>query len=202
VLETKPGDTVIVAPATGRYGAMTVQVALATGCRVVAAGRSEGKLASLVSGFPDAGRRLITVRLTGDLETDTGALTAAAGRGGADAYSDWSPGASEGSTHVAACIRALRPRGRCCLMGGVGGVLQNSMMEFVIKGIRVEGRNMFTRDNALQIIKMVEAGVLKLGQQGVKGFDMKGGFKVDDVHRALAAADEIASWAHLVVVEP
>lgn len=40
----KPGETVIVAPATGRYGGVAVAFALAMGAPVIAAGRNEKSL--------------------------------------------------------------------------------------------------------------------------------------------------------------
>ncbi|KAM6505283.1 hypothetical protein FSOLCH5_014513 [Fusarium solani] len=70
----KPGETVIVAPATGNFGSAAVLVALAMGAgKVIAAGRSQEKLQDVLNGTGD---RVAIVPITGDVETDTAAMQA------------------------------------------------------------------------------------------------------------------------------
>ena len=75
-MEFRPGETLLVSGATGNFGSATVTLALAMGARcVVAPGRNAVVLDDLRQRF---GERLVPVRLTGDGDTDTTALRAAA----------------------------------------------------------------------------------------------------------------------------
>jgi D-arabinose 1-dehydrogenase-like Zn-dependent alcohol dehydrogenase len=112
------GETIIVCPATGFYGSLGVQVAVAMGARVIAMGRSEEKLGRLVE---DVKRRSLsrgvdieTVIITGDEDKDADALRAF---GAADAVLDLTPAAAATSTHTKSAIKALRRGGRVSLMG-------------------------------------------------------------------------------------
>src|SRR6266536_561953 len=55
-IDVKPGQTVIVAPATGSYGGAAVTVAMAMGARVLAAGRNVTKLSGLEVLYGKTGR--------------------------------------------------------------------------------------------------------------------------------------------------
>lgn len=66
------GETVVVAPATGKYGGAAVHVALALGARVVAMGRKEKSLAKLAK--LGGGGRVSTIRITGDVDADAAAI--------------------------------------------------------------------------------------------------------------------------------
>lgn len=112
-----PGDTIIVAPATGRFRGGAVTMALAMGATVIACGRNASTLSAMSSVFADTGR-LKTRILTGDVETDAANLTKLANNGqGADAYIDFSPAAATKSTHIQRCISALRSKGKAVFMG-------------------------------------------------------------------------------------
>ncbi|CZR65710.1 uncharacterized protein PAC_15610 [Phialocephala subalpina] len=120
-IDLKPGDTIIVAPATGKFGGGAVGTALAMGANVIACGRNASTLSIMSSVFAETGR-LSTYVLTGDVEIDTKALTGLANNGkGADAYIDFSPPTAAKSTHIQACMGALRIKGKACFMGGVAG---------------------------------------------------------------------------------
>src|ERR1700760_569999 len=93
----KAGDTVIVSPATGRFGGATVLTALAMGANVVAAGRRQDALDELVVAMGH-GASLKTVKLSGNVEEDTKAFTHAVGTRGADVVMDWSPPQLTGTT--------------------------------------------------------------------------------------------------------
>lgn len=94
-INVKVGETVIVSPATGAFGGVAVQVAVAMGARVITMGRGNAKLSSLKEKFENS--QVETVTMTGDSETDTAALRAF---GQADAFFDISPLATAGSTHI------------------------------------------------------------------------------------------------------
>ena len=109
------GETLIVNGATGAYGSAAVFVARAMGAgRVVAAGRNADKLDVLVR---RAGKAVVPVVLSGDVQKDAAALRKAAG-GGADMGFDMVGGAAEPSSTLAA-LNSLRRGGRLVLMGSM-----------------------------------------------------------------------------------
>jgi alcohol dehydrogenase len=104
------GETLVVNGATGAYGSGAVLVALTMGAgRVVAAGRSADKLERLVR---LAGKAVVPVVLSGDMQKDAVALREAAG-GGAEIVFDMVGGASERSSTLAA-LNSLRRAGCDC----------------------------------------------------------------------------------------
>lgn len=88
-LDVKPGEMVIVCPATGKFGGAAVATALAMGARVIAAGRNAKTLEALAGPYQTTGR-IKTAVLSGDAEKDTKVLTEMAGNVGADCYVDFS----------------------------------------------------------------------------------------------------------------
>ena len=115
-IELKAGHTVVVAPATGPFGGGAVLMALAMGARVIAMGRNKDSLANIKkrAPYPD---RVETVAITGDLQAECNELKK---YGPIDAYYDIGPAEAYASTHIKACILALRHGGRVSLMGGYG----------------------------------------------------------------------------------
>jgi len=86
----RAGDTVVVAPATGRFSGYTGLTTLSLGATVIAAGRRQEPLNELVEAM-GKNPLLETVLLTGDVDKDAEAFQRAAGRRGVDIYVDWSP---------------------------------------------------------------------------------------------------------------
>lgn len=113
-INLKPGETLIVAPATGAYGGAAVCMALAMGARVIACGRSAESLKSLKRKVASP-ERLEIVQMKEEVEGTYEALKAF---GRADAYLDIGPPSAAKSTHIKACILATGPRARISLMGG------------------------------------------------------------------------------------
>jgi NADPH:quinone reductase-like Zn-dependent oxidoreductase len=109
----RPGETVMVMPATGFFSSSAVVAALGLGTDVVAVSRSRETLDAMIKAFGENGKRISPVVITGDVERDAAALRAATPGGkGADAYIDFSsPAAAEG-THVQAGLLALKRHGR------------------------------------------------------------------------------------------
>lgn len=199
-VDVKPGEVVIVAPATGRYGGAAVAVALAMGATVVAAGRNKNALEALESIHASTGR-LKTVTLTEDPSSNTEAFKTAAGKPeGADVYIDFSPPAINDSSLLVAAVGALRPFGRLVIMGGHSGTINVPYLDIMFKSIRIQGRFMYSRQHALQLIHMTESGLLKFGSKlGIKETQE---FGLESVGDALLAAGRLSGFGSHVVLKP
>lgn len=197
----KVGDTVIVAPGTGKFGGAAVMVALAMGARVVALGRSEEKLEALKKCFPYPG--LLTMKLESDESKDKEALMKLLKGKPADVYIDFSPAvaAAGGKTpsHIGTCIHALKRGGTASLAGGIFGKIEIPYIEVLVKNLNVRGKFMFERNQAQQVIKMAETGHFALMKRaGLKVIP----FGLDQIEEALDVAAENPGWGTSVVVTP
>ena len=103
------GETVIIAPATGGFGAAAALVAAAMGARVIAMGRNKDSLSRLESMSP----HIHTALISGDHDAEIKEL---ARFGAADALLDLSPPAAAQSTFLRSGIKSLRKGGRISLM--------------------------------------------------------------------------------------
>ena len=197
-----PGETIIIAPATGRFGGGAVTTALAMGATVVACGRNESTLSALKKTFGHTGR-LETIILTGDVKTDTAAMIAASrNKGkGADAYLDFSPPAAAKSTHIAAAMAALRPFGRACFMGGISGKVDIDYLSLMLKSLRIQGRFMYSREMVVRFIKMVEKGNLRLGEEAT-GMRTVGRFGLENIYEGIELAGREKGWGKQVLLMP
>ncbi len=158
-----PGGVVIVAPATGHFGSCAVRVALAMGARtVVAAGRNGVVLEQLVGMHPDG--RVVSLALSGVLETDVAGLKAAmpAGVAGADVYIDFSPPQLVDPTHPKACVAALRKGGQAVLMGGVPGDISLNYFSLMMNDITVKGKFMYDVGAPAELHGLLAGGLLRL----------------------------------------
>lgn len=201
----KVGDTVIVAPSTGSFGGGAVLVALSLGAKVVACGRTQSALDKLATAMEKvAGGRLRTVTWTGQTVKDGEALNAAVGGNGADVYIDFSPPAAgaDGKTpaHMQQSIAALKNGGTCVLMGGLTGNIQLPHMLLMFNNIVVRGNFMYERAQALQLIKMAESGILKIGSHVGQSVDQT--FGLEKIGSALEAAGKTAGWGTTVALVP
>src|SRR5215469_15632368 len=135
----KVGDTVIVAPATGKFGGAAVLMALVMGAQVVACGRNETTLEKLKESMPFPS--LKTLRLESDEVKDTQALMKLLKGKPADVFIDFSPPAAGADdktpTHIATCIHALKRGGVVSLMGGIRGKVEIPYMEVLFKNLVV-----------------------------------------------------------------
>jgi threonine dehydrogenase-like Zn-dependent dehydrogenase len=197
----KAGDTVIVAPATGTFGGAAVLTALAMGADVIACGRNQGRLDALVQamGSPTA---LKTALLTSDIEKETAALAALAGRAGADVYIDFSPpDAGEGAIpHLVAGMGALRSRGTAVLMGGIRGMVSIPYGLVMFKNLNVRGRFMYDRSQLQNVISLAEKGRLKLGK--AVGKQVVGLFHMDKFVEAMEEAEKNPGYANITILKP
>lgn len=187
-IRLQPGETVVVAPATGGFGGAGVQVAVAMGARVIAMGRNETELARLkqhvLRGTPTAD--IETVKITGDEMGDAATLRAF---GTIDAVLDLSPREAAQSTHVRSAVWALRRGGRVSLMGFCANPIVPIVMP---RSISFRGKYMYEREDVLQLVKMMERGLFSrdnfVDSKAFSLEDWKTGFDVAAVHTGIGRA--------------
>ncbi|KAJ0413897.1 hypothetical protein BJY00DRAFT_305975 [Aspergillus carlsbadensis] len=192
----QPGETIIVCPATGFYGSLGVQVAVAMGARVLAMGRSEDKLVKLRE---DVRRRglsstadIETVVITGDEDRDAAALRAF---GAADAVLDITPAGASQSTHTKSAIKALRRGGRVSFMGSTVNI---GVPEIMVNNITLKGKMMYEREAIVHFVKMLERGLVPLG----KDFMDTKAFPLEEWKVAFDTAAEHSGVGKCVVFTP
>lgn len=180
----KPGETVIVAPATGGFGGAAVKVALAMGAgRVIAMGRDEGKLGQLVQ---EGEGRVRTVRITGDYEEELRGLTK---DGAADVFFDIGPPGAANSSYFKAGVMALAHKGRVSVMAGYLEDIKVPIRKIMHANITVKGTWMYERSQIRELIKMVENGRLKL-RDGANLTCAKA-FALEEWEKAFEMAEEL-----------
>ncbi|KAI1213275.1 alcohol dehydrogenase GroES domain-containing protein [Annulohypoxylon truncatum] len=180
-VDLKAGETVLIAPATGSFSSAAVHVALAMGARVIAMGRNETALAELKK-LAEPGR-VETVKISGDVEEDFDALSKF---GPIDVYFDISPRPASTSSHIRAGIFALRAGGRMSLMGGIPGDISLPYWHISMNGLTIKGTFMNTSQQAKDLIKLLERGVLKIGTRA--GMEVVGKFRLEDCEEAFNTA--------------
>ncbi|KAI1387168.1 alcohol dehydrogenase GroES domain-containing protein [Hypoxylon trugodes] len=185
------GETVLVTPATGNFGGGAVHVALAMGARVIAMGRNEGILEELKGLAPG---RVETVVMSGSVESDVAAITKF---GVIDVFLDLTGIEATSTAHIRAGILSVRPGGRVSLMGQVAGVeLPYTMVMY--RQLTIRGTLMYTREQAEDLIKLVETGVLKLGPSA--GQTIRGIYKLEDGAAAVEASRREAGAGRCVYI--
>lgn len=191
-----PGETALVAPATGGYSGSAVKLALALGAQVVAYSRNEAELARLRLLSPC----VTTVTSTGNVDADADAILDAA-RGEVDVYIDVSPPAAKDSSHFKTCLKVLRPRGRISLIGGVhGGSAFWRYEDLFMKSVTMRASLQCTPEQVRRLVKLVTSGVLPLGAAG--DYTTVGAFGLDDFNKALEVAAAHPGSGKLVVLKP
>lgn len=194
------GDTVIVAPATGKFGGGAVTTALAMGARVIACGRNGKMLGEMKRLFGETGR-IETVILTGDEAEDTKAMIAANMGMEVDAYIDFSPHAAVNSTHISSAMSALRFGARVSFMGGINGKVGINYIQLMMKSLRIQGKFMYERDMVVRFIKLLQKGNLRLGEKGC-GWKTVGKFGIEEIAEAIDLAEKKAGWGSQVLLMP
>lgn len=195
----RAGETVVVAPATGHYSGATAELAAEMGCRVIALTRSAERLKPLASRYPN---NIISIEMTGDVEADTAAVRAVLPRAvGADAFIDVSPpNAGPSPPHFTVGMNVLRPYSRVILLGALPSV-SISYWTTMVRCISIRGQWMYKREEAEHLVKMIEAGVVKLGKDA--GHELVGGgFALEDWEEAIAAAEKATQWGRQVLFMP
>ncbi len=174
--DLKPGETVIVAPATGSWGAAAVHLCLELGASsVIAMGRNASVLEQVreATGRPD---RVHCVPLTDDWETDLASIKAL-GKRRIDVFFDISPHFAKDSRHFKAAIMALSRGVRVYLMSGAGGGVVSLPLSKIMTGdITIRGKWMFEPVDVRRFVRLLEEGTVRLSadrEGGVKPFGSK-----------------------------
>ena len=188
----QPGETVIIAPATGPFGGAAVKVALAMGAKVIAMGRNQDILKKLAEH-----ERVDYIPITGDAAEMTAALKKF---GPIDVYFDISPPQAADSKHMQACILALKHSGRVSLMGGLLGDVAIPHSFVVVCDITIKGKWMYNRDDILSMIRLLESGILKIGESA--GTKVAGKFGLEEWEEAFNTASEKTGVGEVVVFVP
>lgn len=164
--QVRASDTVLIGPATGTFGGVSSEIALAVGANVIAIARSGEKLEHLrkqLGNHP----RFHTVVMTGDTAADTEAIIAATpGRRGVDVYNDWASSALQGSPFFAAAIGAVKSHGKVVLSGGPSGTTELPYAFIMHQNITLIGKLGVERAGINLAISMAESEIIKLGQRG------------------------------------
>jgi D-arabinose 1-dehydrogenase-like Zn-dependent alcohol dehydrogenase len=199
-IDVKPGERVVVTPATGHYSMAVVDVAVAIGARVVAASRNADKLAKIRATYSSESvpQGIETVQLTGDVEKDAAAMRAF---GPVDAAVEVSPPVATGSSNFAAAIASLRQGGRVSLIGGrADETLPVSYVQLLVNSLRIQGSYMYTREDVQAVIRLTEAGLLRFGKRA--GHVVEGVFGLDQLEEAIARATEKQGPGCIVYIQP
>ncbi|RWA03606.1 hypothetical protein EKO27_g11499 [Xylaria grammica] len=191
----QPGERVVITPATGHYSTAAVDVAAALGARIVAASRNAAGLARLKETYPGV---VETVQLTGDVQADSVGLAAF---GPVDAVVDVSPPAATGAPNLAAALSSLRDGGRVALVGGrEDETLPIPYFKAMINDWTIQGSYMYTREDLERVLRLAEAGLMKLGKKA--GHVVQGVYGLDDLHAAIDKAVETAGPGSLIYIKP
>jgi len=188
----QPGETIIIAPATGGFGSAAVVVALAMGARVIAMGRKAEELAKLKALSP----RVETVQIIGDMQVE---MTELKKFGQINAFFDISPREAQNSTHFKAAILSLAPEGRVSLMGGQledVAIPHRFIMRF---DITLRGKWMYSRADAISFIGMVTTSVLNFKDI----VNIVGTYKLEDWKEAFEEAATVGGkLGQMVLIAP
>ena len=193
-IDFKPGETIVIAPATGQFGGAAVQVAHAMGAgTIIAMGRNEEALKRVESLDPS---RIKTLKITGDWESEHEALKKF---GPIDAFFDISPVWANNSSHYKACFNSLRRNGRASLMGGLGDISIPGWA-MVFGNLQIKGKWMYDREDIAGFMRMVHSGIFKLGKKG--GNEVTGKFGLEQWDEAFSMAAEKARMGQMTLMIP
>lgn len=156
-IDVRAGETVLIAPATGTFGGAAVRVALAMGARVIAAGRQKEVLEELVA-LDD---RVSAFQLGSDGTLDWQGLIDTHGE--VDIFVDFTPAAAAGSELTKSGMMAVKSGGRVVLVGGVPGDVPFPYGVALWKGLTIKGSMMCPREYVVELVKLIETGMLRLG---------------------------------------
>lgn len=203
----RPGEIVVVAPATGAFSGAGVHVALALGARVIAMGRNESALREL----EEVGRgSVVGLKMSGSVEEDLDGIRSAAEKLGnkkkeVDVLFEISPprvvdGSGQTVPYITAGMRALRKGGRAVLMGGIFHDVNLPVGDISFGRKSVQGWWMYTPEQLRQLVRMVETGVLQLGEK--RGFKCAGVFQLEEWQQAFDTAAREAKIGSFAVLQP
>jgi len=120
--------------------------------------------------------------------------------GSIDAFFEISPPVAAKSNYIETAILALRPEGRVSLMGGIQERVPLPISAIMHRNLLLKGTWMYKREAIAGLIKMVEAGVLKLGESA--GARVVGKFGLEDWDNAFTTAAENSGMGLSTVIVP
>ncbi|KAK7520495.1 hypothetical protein IWZ03DRAFT_422165 [Phyllosticta citriasiana] len=189
----KPGEAIIIAPATSQFSSVAVRVVLAMAAgRVIAMGRNEVAWKQL----RELDGCVSTFKITGDMEADAAALRT---WGLTDVFFEISPPMAAGSTHFRSGIAALRNGGRISLMGGLPSDVSFAYEDFMVRGLSMKGTWIYTREQIDDFLRLVESGLLSLSKRG--GLRVGATFGLEQWREAFEAA-KVAQTDETVAIRP
>lgn len=163
------------------------------GARVIAMGRNFEALDKVAA----RSERIEAVPITGDVQADAEALRKF---GPADAFLDISPPEAVKSTHIKSGILALGQSGRVSLMGGFNEDISIPYSVVMHRNLQLRGKWMYERQDIAALIKMIETGVLRLGESaGVRPFWE---FALEEGEDAFTVAAENAGMGMQTLIAP
>jgi threonine dehydrogenase-like Zn-dependent dehydrogenase len=95
---------------------------------------------------------------------------------------------------------ALRPKGRMSLMGGAAKDVGFPYYQIMVKGLRLQGSWMFTPEQVDEVIRLVEAGILELGERA--GVKCLGVFGLEEWEEAFRVAGDDARVGRFALFAP
>lgn len=194
-LNVRAGEKVVIAPATGQFGGAAVEVALAMGADVVICGRNSSVLEKIKGNlspvYPSG--KIDIVHLSGDVDVDVKELTK---NGLCDKYIDFSPAAAAQSTHITACLMALRKGGRACFQGGIPGPVNVPYLLVMFNDLQICGKFMYERQGVRDLIRLVETGRLKFDISAAQVFGL------EEWEMAFDIAGKKTAWREICVFDP
>jgi alcohol dehydrogenase len=183
------GETIIVNGATGSYGTTAVLLAVAMGAaKVIAAGRNEATLAAVAKA---GGKRVLPVKLTGDVQTDTQALRTAAG-GGAHLAFDQVGNAKDPNSTLASLF-SLRRGGRLVLMGSMTTDLPIPYTMLMINSWQIIGNFMYPPGAFARMLDLIRSGLLDITPIQPKVFPL------EQLNEAMDAAAAAGNFDNIIV---
>ncbi|KAI9869552.1 MAG: hypothetical protein M1830_005399, partial [Pleopsidium flavum] len=117
--------------------------------------------------------------------------------GTVDGFFDISPPAAAKSTHIKS---PLRHSGRVSFMGGVREDISIPYSVVMHKNLQLRGKWMYDREAVRALIKMVEVGLLRLGESA--GLKVVGKFALEDWDSAFTAAEENPGMGVQALIAP
>ena len=162
------------------------------GAKVLAMGRN----LSILQHLQALSSRVSIVQITNDPSTDIAALQKHAP---IDAFFDISPPEAAESTHIKSGILALRHGGRISLMGGIAGDIAVPHSAIMHRDLTLKGKWMYSRSDVRDLIKLVEVGLLELGERTGQSVSK---FSLEEWEKAFKAAKEYSGTEKSAVIIP
>lgn len=183
------GETLIINGATGSFGTSAVFVALAMGAsKVIITGRDKNTLQELAL---KAGKRVIPVVLTGDVQSDAQIIHKAAD-GGAEIAFDMIGNANDPNSTLAALF-GLAPGGRLVIMGSMTVALPIPYTYMMINNLSILGNFMYPKDALRKLLELVRSGQLQLDFIEPKVFSMP------ELFEAMEAAKSAGNFENIII---